>query len=219
MEITPNTRVQTPKTRTEPEAVADRTKVDTDFDTFLKLLTTQLQNQDPLKPMESTEFVAQLASFSSVEQQVRTNERLEQIFEALGGGSSAGLASWIGREVRSPGKAEYNGAAVPIETTPLEKADRATLLVTNDFGTVVAKRDVDPKASSLSWDGLDALGNALPNGLYSFSVESYAKDDLIGTTPAEVYSEVTEVRIEDGTAHLLLKSGSKVGVSDVSALR
>ena len=57
-----------------------------DFTTFLKLLTAQLRNQDPLKPLDSTEFVAQLATFSSVEQQVKTNDTLATIQQLLGGG-------------------------------------------------------------------------------------------------------------------------------------
>ena len=54
-----------------------------DFETFLKLLTSQLRNQDPLKPLDSTDFVAQLASFSAVEQQVNTNTKLDQLLGAL----------------------------------------------------------------------------------------------------------------------------------------
>lgn len=190
-----------------------------DFQTFLTLLTTQLRNQDPLKPMESTEFVAQLASFSGVEQQVRTNDRLEQIFNALGGGASAGLADWIGKEVRSAAKASFDGVPVEIEATPLEDADRATLVVTNDFGQVVARRAVDPRDATLSWNGEDELGRRLPDGLYGFAVESYKGEDLLGSTDGQVFSPVSEVRIEDGSPVLILAGGGKVSVDDISALR
>ena len=94
-----------------------------DFHTFLTLLTTQMKNQDPLKPMDSTEFVSQLASFSTVEQQVKTNDRLQGILDAVSGGSPAGLAEWIGRDVRVAAKADYEGAPVEVAVTPHEGAD------------------------------------------------------------------------------------------------
>jgi hypothetical protein len=105
--------------------------------------------------MESTEFVSQLANFSAVEQQVRTNDRLDKIFAALSGGASAGLADWIGREGPRAGAGELHGRADPGETTPLDGADTALLVVKDDFGKVVAQRAVDAKAERLSWDGKD----------------------------------------------------------------
>jgi hypothetical protein len=124
------------RTKTETEAGA----ATSDFQTFLQLLTAQLRNQDPLKPMESTEFVAQLASFSAVEQQVRTNDRLDRIAEMLSGGTPDGLAQWIGREVRAPVAANYQGVPVEVEVTPKEGADTAVLVVRNDFGQIVARK-------------------------------------------------------------------------------
>lgn len=224
MEITPASQTQAAAAR-RTAAAAEETAAGAaavpggDFQTFLTLLTTQLQNQDPLKPMESTEFVSQLASFSAVEQQVRTNDRLDEIFAALSGGASAGLADWIGKEVRAPAQANYTGVPIQVETTPLDGADTAVLVVKDDFGKVVAQRAVDAEAERVTWDGKDALGNALPNGLYSFAVESYAGEELLGTTPGQVYAEVTEVRIEGGEPVLVLKGGGKAKLEDVSAVR
>ena len=82
MEITPTSAAAAATTKAqEPsgEAADAANELAGDFETFLSLLTAQLRNQDPLKPMESTEFVAQLASFSAVEQQVRTNDRLDEL--------------------------------------------------------------------------------------------------------------------------------------------
>lgn len=73
-------------------------KATVDYDTFLKLLVAEMQNQDPTQPMDSTEYISQLASFSQVEQTIQTNKRLEQILAA----SSIGQAgSLIGRTVTS----------------------------------------------------------------------------------------------------------------------
>ncbi len=191
----------------------------TDFQTFLTLLTTQLRNQDPLKPMESTEFVAQLASFSGVEQQIRTNDRLDQIAAALGGGAASGLADWIGREVRAPAEANFTGVPVEIATEVLADADAATLVVRNDFGQAVARRGLDPTAETYSWDGRDELGQSLPHGLYGFEVESLKDGAAIGATAGQVFGTVVEARIEDGAATLVLEGGARVPLDEIGAVR
>lgn len=189
-----------------------------DFDTFLTLLTTQMKNQDPLKPMESTEFIAQLATFSGVEQQVRANDRLDSILEVLGGGA-AGLAQWIGREVRAPGEAAFSGAPIEVGLTPVDGATKATLVVKNDFDQVVARLPVDPAADSTIWSGNDELGKAAAHGKYSFSIESYDGDTLLGTQAGTVFSKVAEVRVVDGAQTLVLEDGSRLALDEVTALR
>lgn len=85
-----------------------------DFETFLTLLTTQMKNQDPLKPLESNEFVAQLASFSSVEQQVKTNDALTNIASLLGGPTASTLAPWIGMQVQVLKDPQFDGAPIDV---------------------------------------------------------------------------------------------------------
>ena len=164
MEINPTTTTGTTGTKAATEN-ATTGAVTGDFQTFLTLLTTQMRNQDPLKPMDSTEFVAQLASFSAVEQQIRSNDRLQGILDVLSGGSTAGLAEWIGREVRVAAKASFAGAPVDVGVTSVEGADRAVLVVKNDFDSVVARVPVQPGASDVSWDGKDEMGNSVAHGV------------------------------------------------------
>ena len=190
-----------------------------DFQTFLTLLTTQMRNQDPLSPTDSTEYMSQLASFSGVEQQVRTNDRLDTIISALGNSSSAGLAEWIGREVRAPAAAAFDGQPITVGVTPDAKADRAVLVVTNAFGSEVATRTLPANATEAVWDGTDALGNPAPHGDYAFALRSYAGDTLLGTEAGTVYTTVREVRIADGTTTLVLADGTEVPVDAITALR
>lgn len=202
-----------------PQAPAATGAPAADFQTFLTLLTTQLRNQDPLKPMESTEFVAQLASFSTVEQQIRSNDRLDRIVEVLSGGSPAGLADWIGKEVRAPVKAAFDGRPVEITVDLEPRADRAVLVVSNDFGQEVARRAIDPSADALSWDGTDATGRSLPHGAYAFAVEHFAGEEPIGRSTGSVFDRVTEVRLIDGTPILRLAGGGEIGLDAVAAVR
>jgi flagellar basal-body rod modification protein FlgD len=218
MEIAPTTSTVTPAAT---KAAGEETTgaVTGDFETFLKLLTTQMRNQDPMKPTESTEFVAQLASFSGVEQQVRANERLDGILAALGGGTSAGLAQWIGREVRAPARVDFAGTPVEAGVTPEARADRAVLTVTNDFGQVVARRPVAPEATSVAWDGLDDMGSPSAHGRYRLSLESYQGETLLGSQPGMVFATVREVRLADGVPSLVLDGGDQVALGDVAGLR
>ena len=92
---------QTSQTASASAASQDRTMINSDFQTFLTMLTTQMQNQDPLNPMESTEFATQLATFSGVEQQVRTNELLGSLQDSMALSSMGQIAGWIGMDPTS----------------------------------------------------------------------------------------------------------------------
>jgi flagellar basal-body rod modification protein FlgD len=190
-----------------------------DFETFLTLLTTQMRNQDPLKPMDSTEFVAQLASFSAVEQQIRSNERLQGILDVLSGGSPAGLAEWIGREVRVAAKADFAGVPVEVAVASAEGADKAVLVVRNDFGNEVARLAVAADATEATWDGKDAMGATVAHGSYGFTLESWAGDTLLGTSEGKVFARVQEVRVVDGAPMLVVEGGAQVPLDEVGGVR
>ena len=83
-----------------------------DFQTFLKLMTTQLQEQDPLSPMDSTEYLSQLASFSTVEQQTLTNKYLESLNLSMGALGMVQVASWVGNEARAAMPARNSAATL-----------------------------------------------------------------------------------------------------------
>jgi flagellar basal-body rod modification protein FlgD len=222
MEITPTaagTAASAGKKSEAAETTGTTGGVAGDFQTFLTLLTTQMRNQDPLKPMESTEFVAQLASFSGVEQQVRANDRLDGILAALSGGNAAGLAEWIGREVRAPAKAAFAGAPVEVGVTPVADADKAVLVVRNDFDQVVARRTVEAGAETVTWDGLDDMGNPAAHGRYGFALESYQGETLLGSQAGAVFTAVREVRIVDGAPVLVVDGGEQVALDQVAGVR
>lgn len=220
MDVTSTTSTTTTssQTKTTTESDSAKTAINADFDTFLKLLTTQMQNQDPLQPMDSTEFVAQLASFSAVEQQIRTNDQLENILGAVTTGN-ANLAEWIGREVQAPASADFTGDPIEVAVTAESGADKTMLVVTNDFGTEVSRTQVDTSSGTVTWDGTTSAGAVAADGAYSFSLESYDGDTLLGTSAGSVYSTVEEVRIVDGSPVLVVADGSQIALDDVSAVK
>ena len=191
-----------------------------DFETFLTLLTAQLRNQDPLKPVESTEFVAQLASFSAVEQQVQSNTKLENILEALANGATGGLSQWIGQEVRNPGSAAFENKPLDVLYLSHTDADRVELVVYDQNDNVVARQQVNKDESNVQWSGtlLDG-GQAVEGYRYRFETNSYLKGEVIANTPALVFSTVQEVRKFEGQPVLYFTDGTQMFASDVEAIR
>lgn len=228
MDVSSSTSAQTSSTSTATSSKSNdaagknaaTNSLNGDFETFLRLLTTQLQNQDPLDPTDSTEFVAQLANFSSVEQQVQTNTKLDSMITALSSSSATRAADFIGKQVEAPASGTYDGSPIAIGMDKVSGASTAKLLIKNDFGSTAATLSIPTNETSFVWDGTDGNGKTLANGKYSFSIESYDADkNLLDTQQGRVFSTVREVRVEDGTPTLVLDSGDKVSIDSVSALR
>ncbi|MEM8787321.1 MAG: flagellar hook capping FlgD N-terminal domain-containing protein [Pseudomonadota bacterium] len=183
-----------------------------DFDTFLTLLTSQLRNQDPLNPANSTEFVAQLATFSAVEQQTKTNDLLEQLVAATAPADPlAEAAALIGLQVTAEGAIDFDGDnAVDFQIPAKDGATDAVIAIKNDFGTVVARYEVNGSEASFTWDGTTSEGAQAPPGRYSADVAFRSGETDLGTQSALVSARVTEVRLEDGQQTLVLTNGSEV---------
>lgn len=202
-----------------PPGSAAQVSPGADFGTFLSLLTAQVRNQDPLNPVSSDDFATQLATFSGVEQQVRSNELLKGIAERLGAGDMAGLAGWIGLELRAPVAARFDGDPLTVSVQPPEGAETARLIVRDAAGREVQRLALEPGPQEMLWPGRDAAGAPLPAGFYRFEVEGLRAGQQIGSLPAEVYATVREVRLSDGQPELVLDGGETLRPENVSALR
>lgn len=203
----------------ENDTQAATTGGENDFQTFLTLLTAQMRNQDPLKPMDSTEFVAQLASFSSVEQQIETNEKLTHLISLMSGGSTSGLAEWIGKEVRHPGAENYDGTPIEVGVAAGAAADDAFLIVKDAAGQIVYRQQFDPSDDNIIWSGELTDGGTAQNGAYSFGVENFKDGNLIGTSGATQFGLVTEARAEPDGIHLVFADGSSILADDATSVR
>lgn len=216
MNVTSPTAATT--TTTATSATAGRQQA-SDYDTFLKMLTTQMQNQDPLNPIDSADYAVQLATFSGVEQQTKTNQLLETLaarFDLLG---MSELAGWVGNEARADVPVQYGGTPVTIAPEPDARADRAVLVVRNAAGAVVSRDDLVLPARPFDWQGTDMTGAPLPPGRYSLSVESHAGETLLRTDPVESFARIDEVRGGEGGTRLVLAGGTEVAAGAVTALR
>jgi flagellar basal-body rod modification protein FlgD len=191
-----------------------------DFDSFLNLLTAQLRNQDPLQPLDSTQFVAQLASFSTVEQLIGANDRLD---EMLANGAREGAfdyVDWIGRRVSlGDGSFFANGEPVTFAIPGEPGADSAVATIRAADGSVVHTLPVPPGgASALQWDGLEASGTPL-RGQMTMDVSFFSGDELAASRAAEVFRTVAGLRGTAEGAELQLADGGTARPEEVSAVR
>ncbi|KIC18323.1 MULTISPECIES: flagellar hook capping FlgD N-terminal domain-containing protein [unclassified Leisingera] len=208
------------QSNTAPAASQKTSGLTSDFETFVKMLTAQATNQDPLEPMDSTEYAAQLAQFSMVEQQTKSNTLLEGLQSQLGLANMAALSGWVGMEARAVAPGYFDGSnTVTIAPNPAAAADSVTLVVKNASGTEVQRVTLPVSAEPYEWNGLDGDGNPVEAGEYSFVVESRKGDELLLEEYAEVYFKVNETRMQGGEVGLITKGGSVVLASSVSALR
>ncbi|WP_422030093.1 flagellar hook capping FlgD N-terminal domain-containing protein [Roseovarius sp.] len=193
--------------------------INSDFETFLMMLTAQMKHQDPLNPVDSTQFATQLATFSSVEQQVRTNELLTALGAQMGALSVSQLSGWVGMIARAEMPVHFDGQPVTISTRAADLADRAELVVRDESGTEIQRLPIDPGRQELDWAGVSDSGAPLPAGIYELSVDSYAVDELIASDGVFVHARIVEARNENGRPILVMESGQEVAAGDIVGLR
>ena len=183
-------------------------------DDFLNLLVTQLQYQDPLNPMDSADFTAQLAQFSSLEQLTNMNEQLEALVTAQSNLNNSQAVSYIGRTVLAEGNATFitDGDAEPLQIELEESAAEVYVGIYDDTGDLVSTLSTDAMAAgrgTIEWDGTDMDGNALPDGDYWFevtAVDSSGDEVEVSTLSSGQVSGVSFG--DDGEASLVVKGQS-----------
>lgn len=185
-----------------------------DFNTFLTLLTTQLRNQDPLKPMESTDFVAQLASFSAVEQQVRTNDKLTEIANLLAANSADGFASKVGTKVLAPVSAEWSSAPIDIAWKPVEGSQKYRLRVLDSNGAPIDIKDLSGLQAANEWSGHLQDGTLAPAGSYRFEIESLVGTDVINRQVGLVEASIESLQIVGGVTSFVFADGTALPTAD-----
>lgn len=186
-----------------------------DFTMFLKMLTTQMQNQNPLNPVEAADFAVQLATFSGVEQQVQTNHYLARLTERA---LSEDVATWLGAQVAADGQIRITGDPflLHLPAAPDGTTHRDVVLAT-PLGQEVARFPLPVDQITL---GIDPSSVAnLSNGHYHASVQDFDGDDLVQTAQAAQFATVTEVRKGPAGTQLVLVTGEVIDPASVLAAR
>ncbi|MFO1014494.1 MAG: flagellar hook assembly protein FlgD [Caulobacteraceae bacterium] len=196
---------------------ASRSRLADSEETFMKLLTTQLKNQDPLSPMDSTQFIGQLVQMTSVEQQIYGNQLLENI-AGQGAGTMSSAVNLIGKTVT----AEGNIATLPAggttrwDYTLPTAATAAKLEVLDSAGRVVWSGDADKSAGThaFNWDGKTSAGSAAPAGDYRLVVSATNSDGAAMTPITYVTGQATAIEMINGVPTVTIGK-TKAPVSSV----
>lgn len=193
---------------------------DTNYDTFLKMMTAQIKYQDPLNPMSADQLAVQLATFSGVEQQTKTNDLLSRMITQNSVGAMSQMVGWVGKEARLAAPAYFDGSTpVTISPNPGADADKAVLVVKNASGTEVSRTQLPLGSADYNWQGLDSTGAALPKGVYTLSMESYSGATLLGSSAVEYYGKISEIRSTANGVSAMLPGGVEALTSIITAIR
>ncbi|SFR33601.1 flagellar hook capping FlgD N-terminal domain-containing protein [Litoreibacter janthinus] len=209
----------TSQTQTAQTSIPVTSALSSDFETFIVMLTAQMENQDPLNPLDSQDFATQLATFSGVEQQVKTNDLLSALNSQLLTSTLGDMASWVGMEARLAAPAHFNGVPIEIVANPPVFAQRAELIVKDESGQEVQRLDIPVSDGPIDWAGVSSNGQPFEYGTYSFEIASYANDELIDTQVPDVFTRVTEIRTVDRQAVVVLEGGAIYPALLVTGLR
>ncbi|WP_037264235.1 flagellar hook capping FlgD N-terminal domain-containing protein [Roseivivax halodurans] len=197
-----------------------RSALTSDFDTFLQMLTAQARNQDPLDPLDASDYASQLATFSAVEQQVLTNDLLKEISASMAGSALERLRNWVGADILAPVPAEFGGDPVTLRAAVPDGTTRAEIVAQDASGAIVSRTGIDPVTGFVTWDGRAASGDPVPPGRYALTIESFEGDELISSAPAEVFVRVAEARWNaEGETVLILEDGTELLESEAAGLR
>ena len=201
-------------------AATDQQKNDKNYDTFLKMMTTQIKNQDPLNPMSADQLAVQLATFSGVEQQTKTNDLLAQLLGQSALTGMGQMVGWVGKEARIAAPAYFDGSTpVTLSPNPAQAATKAVLVVTDQSGAEVSRTELPLGTNEYAWQGRDAQGNVLPKGIYKLSLESWQGDKVLDTSQIEHYAKISEIRSTSDGVSALLPGGVEALVAEITAIR
>jgi len=192
-------------------------------DDFLKLLIAQMQNQDPLKPMDNQEFAAQLATFNSLGQLIDINSKLGGMQNGQGAANQLNAVSLIGKEIETDGNVvslrEGGTAAIPYLLGA--NAAQVTLTIRTGSGELMRQLTATNQPvgeQTLVWDGKDGSGKSVPAGLYRFEISAVDATGKNVPSSGLVRGVVTGVNLEGGEP-LLEIGGVSVPLSSVTKVR
>lgn len=191
------------------QSAQSQDRLEEDLSRFLTLLTTQLQNQDPLDPMDSSEFTSQLVQFASVEQQIFQNANLETLINLQETNQVAGLIDFIDAEVEVEGQAfHYDGFRANMTYNIPNGAEDVTISITDAAGNQVFTADGEraPGVHPFQWDGRSNSGLELPPGAYQFEVNALSNTGELLPVFHTVFGIVTGAGVVDGVTRLFMTS-------------
>ncbi len=199
----------------------NRQTIAENFDTFLQLLTAQLKNQNPLEPLDSNEFTAQLVQFTSVEQALKTNEFLEAMMLSGQNANNAQAVSYIGKTVTASGATTdltEEGAAWLYRID--EPAPNTTITVRDQAGNTVFTEKVSLEAGTgrYGWNGQSSSGETMPLGRYTVTIDARNSSGALVPATTQMMGIVEAVDVSGAEPYLTV-SGLRLPLSAVTTVQ
>jgi len=194
--------------------------LNSNFDTFLQMLITQLKNQDPTNPMDSSQFTQQLVQMSSVEQQIQTNSNLETLITTNTIANANTAVSLLGKQVEGSGTASLLQDGEANWTYELAgDAPSTTLSVVNSEGATIYSEEVEGQegSNSFSWDGTGSNGSTYPDGSYYLKVVANDADGNAVASDTRTKGIVTAIDMST-TDPLLTINGAQIRYSAITGV-
>jgi len=191
------------------------------FDNFLVLLTTQLQHQDPLSPMDTTQFTEQLVQFTGVEQALATNSKLDRLIDLQTGNQLTEAANYIGKDVSSSNIVLMlqDGSADLSYTLGASAADTNVLIIDENGNTVRTLSGATSAGShEITWDGKDDDGKLLDDGVYGFLVSAVDADGNNVPLNQQFTGTVTGVKQVNGEVILSI-GGVELTMDEITGVK
>lgn len=191
------------------------------FDSFLKLFLTQLQNQDPTSPIDTNQMTSQLAQFAGVEQAIATNKNLDLLIKQNQVSQITTAGALVGTTI------EENGNHLVLKNG---KADftynigkdmtKATVTIKDGDGNVVYTNTLDSSEGdhSVTWPGIDSAGNKLADGVYKVEVTQLDSNNKPSDATVTLNAIVTGVKIANGTVTLMLDNNESIDASKILSI-
>jgi flagellar basal-body rod modification protein FlgD len=199
---------------------ASRQSIADNFDTFLSLLTTQLKNQNPLDPLDTNQFTQQLVQFTSVEQQLKTNDFLEAMMLATQNTGNTQAVSYVGKIVTASGNKTELVDGLATWNFAVDEPAQITVDVKDANGNTVFTKEgsIGEGESVFRWDGVGNDGKQQPEGSYSITIAARNNDGKLISVATEMTGEVTGVDFT-GSEPVLLIGTARVNLSAVLSVR
>ena len=189
------------------------------FDTFLSLLTTQLKNQNPLDPLDTNQFTQQLVQFSSVEQQLKTNDYLAALVGSNSNTVQTGAVNYIGKTVTASGTSSELVGGKAVWNFNLTDAATANVTIKDSQGNVVYTEQGALQAGQgqFTWDGTTSTGGKAPDGTYSITMQGTNAEGNTVNISTKYSGVVTGVDFT-GSEPVLLIGNSRVNLSGITSV-
>ena len=207
---------------TQTQASKAKATLAGDMDSFLLLLTTQLKNQDPLSPLEPTEFTNQLVQFASFEQQIATNENMEQLLKVQNSALASTVVGFIGTEVltKNTGKIPLQNGEATFEYSLTNNAANVVMTIMDESGRVKYTKAGETHVGrhDVTWDGKDGNGSPMPDGVYNISITPIAFPGSTIDYTSKIKAKITGISMDIGTT-TMEADGLPIALDEIETVR